>query len=267
MPHTLTSGGDAATVAAWLLQEHQAGRRFETFTARAADVTLVGAYAVQREYVRQQAQSRGAGVAGWKIGLTSPTMQALCGIDHPVAGVVLDDRIHASGATLDRRDYGRLGVECEIAVRLGRDLPSLGRPFTVDDVAPAVEAVAAAIEIVDDRGCDYPSLDVFSLVADNAWNAGIVLGEWRSAWPDLPQVQGVVGVDGVETDRGRGSDVLGHPFQPLAWLANHLAQGGDALRAGQVVMTGSLVRTKFPERAQRMRYEAQGLGVVEVAIG
>ncbi|HYF18953.1 MAG TPA: fumarylacetoacetate hydrolase family protein [Ramlibacter sp.] len=255
-----------SAVAAWLFEEHRAGRRFQVFSSRAADASLAGAYAVQREYMRLQQHARGAGIAGWKIGLTSPTMQALCGIDHPVAGLVLDDRLHASGATVRRQDFGRFGVEFEIAVRLGRDLLPIGRPFTRDDVAPVVEAVAAAMEIVDDRGCDYPSLDVFSLVADNAWNAGIVVGEWRTSWPELAQVVGVVTVDGAEVDRGRGSDVLGHPFEPLAWLANHLAAGGDALRAGQVVMTGSLVRTRFPEVPQRIRYEAVELGAVDLQL-
>ena len=89
-------------------------------------------------------------------------------------------------------------------MRLGRDLLPLGRPFTMADVQGAVDAVAPAIEVVDDRGCDYASLDAVSLIADNAWNAGIVHGEFRAAWPELDAVHGEVFVDGSGAPLYRG---------------------------------------------------------------
>ena len=88
-------------------------------------------------------------------------------------------------------------------------------------------------------------MEALSLIADNSWNSGIVLGEFVKAWPDLATVEGLVSVDGIPLDRGLGGDVLGHPFHPVAWLARHLAAQGGGLRAGDIVMTGSIVTTNF----------------------
>lgn len=194
-------------------------------------------------------------------------MQSMCGIDSPVAGVVLSDRIHASGTQLRRGDYGRFGVEFEIAVRIGKVLPTVQRAYELTDVERAVDVVAPAMEIVDDRACDYRTLDVLSLIADNAWNAGIVVGEFRPTWPDLAQVEGSVVVDRADViGRGRGTDVLGHPLMPVVWLANHLQSQGRALLAGEVVMTGSMVTTKFPTGPQHYRFELTGLSAVELEV-
>jgi 2-oxo-3-hexenedioate decarboxylase/2-keto-4-pentenoate hydratase len=156
-------------------------------------------------------------------------------------------------------------LEFEIAVRLKRDLVPQGAPSLVE-VAAAVEAVCPAIEIIDDRRADYRALDVLSLIADNSWNAGIVLGDFVPAWPDLATIVGEVFVDGTALDRGKGGDVLGHPFHPVAWLAGHLAAQGGGLRAGDVVMTGSIVTTKFPARPTSYRFDLEGLGSVAATV-
>jgi len=203
-------------------------------------------------------------LAGYKIGLTSPRMQAMCGIDQPISGVVLAQRVRASGATLPRGAYGRLGLEFEIAMRIGRDTP--GEKHTAHSVRTHVDAVCAGIEIVDDRHADYKSLDVRGLVADNSWNEGMVLSPWVSPWPDLGAAEGVVHANGQVVDRGFGRDVLGDPFVALAWLANHLAARGECLQAGQVVMTGSLVTTRFPSEDTVFRYELGGIGTACVTV-
>lgn len=209
-------------------------------------------------------EKRGAAPKGYKIGLTSARMQAMCKIDSPVAGVILDDRVHPSGARIARADYGRLGVEFEVAVKMGTDLG--GGVLTIADVAEAVAEVCPAVEIVDDRDADYQHLQVLSLIADNSWNAGVVLGAFQSAWPDLAEIEGVVARDGAELDRGRGRDVLEHPFHAVAWLADHLAGTGAGLRAGDIVMTGSIVTTKFPKDPCHYRFELGGLGAVEFSV-
>ncbi len=249
-----------------LMVEHGSGAKFKPFATAFGIANVADAYAVQREYVRLQVKARGAAPVGYKIGLTSKRMQDMCGINSPIAGVVLADRVHASGASLKASAYGRLGVEFEIAVRLKRDLVPNGDELALAEVAAAVDAVCPAIEIVDDRGADYRALDVLSLIADNSWNAGIVLGEFVRDWPELGTIEGVVAADGDAIDRGSGRDVLGHPFHPVAWLATHLAEQGAGLRAGDIVMTGSLVTTKFPDRPLAYRFDVTGLGAVELAI-
>jgi len=257
---------EAMKIAEMLVDEHRRGVRFRPFAAALGIANASRAYAVQREYVRLLCEARGATPIGYKIGLTSKRMQEMCGIDSPTAGVVLSDRVHQSGATVTGSNYGRIGVEFEIAVRLGQDLLARRGGLTLEDVAEAIDAVCPAIEIVDDRHSDYKSLEAFSLIADNSWNAGIVLGEFKRLWPGLGAIEGIALLDGKPIDRGVGRDVLGHPFHSVAWLAGHLAEIGTKLRTGDIVMTGSLVTTKFPERSSIYRFDVSGLGAVELTV-
>ena len=254
---------DHASLAAELQRQHRAHEQSRPLPGLAR--TDVGAaYAIQRDLVRLLRQDSGAAPVGYKIGLTSARMQAMCGIDHPIGGVVLAHRVHPTGATLRAADFGRAGLEFEIGVRIGTDLPS--GPFDLARVTAAVAAICPAIEVVDDRRADYKALEVASLVADNSWNAGIVLGPWQTSWPALDAVRGVVTLNGAEVDSGHGRDVLGHPFAPLVWLAEHLAQTGEALRAGDIVLTGSLVTTRFPAVTEAYEFTLDGLGSVAVTV-
>jgi 2-oxo-3-hexenedioate decarboxylase/2-keto-4-pentenoate hydratase len=115
-------------------------------------------------------------MVGYKIGCTSAVMQQYLNIPHPCGGGVFARGVHDSGVSLPARDFVRVGVECEIAVRLARDLPASQAPFTAETVALAVEAYHPAIEIVDERYLDWPSLGAPTLVADDFFAAGCVLG-------------------------------------------------------------------------------------------
>jgi 2-keto-4-pentenoate hydratase len=203
---------------------------------------------------------------GYKIGCTSAVMQQYMGIAHPCGGSVFARGVHASGASLRHGDYVHVGVECEIAVRLARDLPPSQARFTADSVADAIEAYLPAIEIVDDRYVEWQTMGAPTLVADDFFAAGCVLGQPvpRFAAPDLLQVTGRALVNGKEVGRGTGADVLGHPHHPLAWLANHLAADGKGLRAGEIVLTGSLVKTVWLEAGDAVMMELDGLGNVGV---
>jgi len=133
-------------------------------------------------------------------------------------------------------------------------------------VAPHIDGVCAAIEIVDDRAADYTDLDVRSLVADNSWNAGIVLSTFATQWPDLEGMLGKATQDGAPIGEGYGRDILGHPFNSVAWLNAQLASRGGGLRKGQIVMTGSVMKTVFPTEAASFRFEFAGLGSVEARV-
>jgi 2-keto-4-pentenoate hydratase len=174
--------------------------------------------------------------------------------------------VHKSGAGVQRKNFGRLGLEFEIAVRIKADVPVTGQPCTAETIAPHIDGVCAAIEIVDDRSADYSDLDVRSLVADNSWNAGIVLSEFSTKWPDLQAVLGRATRDGAAIGEGFGRDILGHPFNSAAWLATQLASRGEGLKAGQVVMTGSVMKTVFPEESASYRFELEAIGLVEVQV-
>ncbi|WP_284275014.1 2-keto-4-pentenoate hydratase [Bradyrhizobium iriomotense] len=204
-------------------------------------------------------------LVGYKIACTSQVMQDYMQMDHPCVGGVFEKVVHDSGAKLAASDYVRVGVECEIAVRLKRDLAPGEAPFTAEWVGEAVDAYAPAIEIVDDRYVKWETMGAPTLIADDFFAAGCVLGEAvpRSSVPDLKAVAGRALINGEEAGKGTGADVLGHPHNALAWLANHLAAEGKGLHAGQLVLTGSLVKTLWLKAGDKVRMELDGLGVVE----
>lgn len=248
-----------------LLAQHKANTRFKSLGPPHGPAAISDAYDIQEKYVALLRPEHGD-AAGYKVGLTSAPMQAFCGIDHPIAGVVLARRVYQSGAALRRSDFGRLGLEFEIAVRIKSDLPVADMPYTAEMIAPHIDGVCAAIEVVDDRNADYANLDVRSLVADNSWNAGIVLSEFATKWPDLRGVLGRAAKDQVAIGDGHGRDILGHPFNSVAWLATQLASRGARLKARQVVMTGSVMKTVFPLEDAIYRFDLEQIGFVEVHV-
>lgn len=206
-------------------------------------------------------------LVGYKIGCTSAVMQQYLGIPSPAAGGIFASGVYDNGASLRRSDYVRVGVECEIGVRLERDLVATSEPFTAENIADAIDAYLPAIEIVDDRYADWRTLGAPTLIADDFFAAGCVLGDpLPSAMPlDLLEVVGRAIINGVEAGRGTGADVLGHPHHALAWLANHLAGQGKTLRAGEIVLTGSLTQVVWLQPGDTtVLMELSGLGSVEV---
>jgi 2-keto-4-pentenoate hydratase len=248
-----------------LLAAHKANVQFRSLGPSDKPATIADAYDIQDNYVALLRAEHGDAV-GYKVGLTSATMQTFCGIDHPIGGVVLANRVLRSGATVRRADYGRLGLEFEIAVRIKSDVPVTAATCTAAMIAPHIGGVCAAIEIVDDRAADYSSLDVLSLVADNSWNGGIVLSEFSAEWPDLEGVLGRASKDALGFGEGHGRDILGHPFNSVAWLATQLNSRGEGLKAGQVVMTGSVMKTVFPDVDASYRFDLEAIGSVDVQV-
>ena len=149
-------------------------------------------------------------------------------------------------------------------MRLARDLAPTEAPFTAEWVAEAIEAYFPAIEIVDDRYVEWETMGAPTLVADDFFAAGCVLGQGvpRSAAPDLLEVVGRALINGEVVGQGTGADVLGHPHNALAWLANHLAADGKGLRAGEIVLTGSLVKTIWLNAGDSVVMKLAGLGNV-----
>lgn len=225
---------------------------------------LVDAYAVRDAVHARLAASRFGARIGWKIGCTTPVMQAYLGIAHPCAAGLFAGTTHHGDARLRHGDFVKVGVECEIAVRLAGDLPH--GPFTAESVKGAVGAVMAAIEIVDDRYADWQSTGTPMLVADDFFAAGAVLGREHdpALLPDLAALRGRVLIDGAEAGAGIGADILGHPHAALAWLAQHASERGMSLRADEIVLLGSLVRTQWVNAGASVRIEIDALGAVEV---
>lgn len=226
-------------------------------------------YAVQ-DRLRLHLAGRGLGaMAGCKIGCTTQVMQKYLGIDHPCAGGMSSARIYEGDRGFATADFVRPGVECEIAVELGRDLRIEDAPFDRGSVAAAIGAVFAAVEIVDDRYDDWRSMALPTLIADDFFHAALVIGpriaDWRGL--DLARLRGITRVNGAVVGAGVGADVLGHPLDALVWLADHRAKRGLGLRGGDIVSLGSLTETRWLTPSDEAEIEIEALGVVRVTYG
>jgi len=255
--------------ARWLVRQHLARLPSAPLPAAIAPRDLAEAYTVQDAFVALKAEQCGA-VVGHKIALSSPQMRAMVGLHTPIAGRLHGRQVVSGDASVRAADYGRLLVEFEIGFRMAADLAPRPVPYTQDEVAAAVGAAMPAFELADDRGADYATLAsrALELTADNAWNEGAVLGapvaDWRRL--DLAALPGRVWLNGALIGEGRGADSMGHPLAALQWVANHLAGRGQALRRGDWVISGSLVTSKFPRPGDTLRFEAGGLGAVELRV-
>ncbi|MGK9165386.1 fumarylacetoacetate hydrolase family protein [Inquilinus limosus] len=230
-------------------------------TLRPAD--LAGARRLQ-DAVHERLSADLGPRTGWKIGCTTPVMQRFLGIPEPCEGGIFQANIQMSPGRFPAAAHHRIGVECEIAVRIGRDLPP-GEPDRAA-LEAAVEAVLPAIEVVDDRYADFAALGAPTLLADDFFQAGCVLGppvtDWRGL--DLAALSGRMLVDGAEAGSGHGRDVLGHPLNALAWLAGTLARRGRSLKTGEIVLLGSLVQTQWLAPGARVAIEIEALGRAEM---
>ena len=243
----------------------QRGQRVPILPEACRPISLEDAYLVQAALNERLGGSLGS-VSGRKIGCTTPVMQRYLRIAHPCAGALYEDRVHHMEATVPFAEHWRPGVECEIAVRLGQSLPAADVPFDRTAVAAAVESCMAAIEIVDDRYDDFRALDAPTLIADDFFSAGAVVGGSARGWRelDLRVLHGAMTINGVEVGTGIGADVMGHPFEALAWLANHAAASGRPLAAGDIVLTGSIIETRWVEPGDTVRVAIESLGEASV---
>ena len=252
---------DTAALADRLFEEHKQGMRYHALPEVAND--LAKAYAVQEALIGRLIDGGAGGIVGWKIGLTTAPMQAMVGIATPVAGAILNTRAHPSGARVHADGHGRLGVESEVAVRL-KATPPAGAEHDPAAVLACIDAAAAAFELIDDRDADYAVMEACTLIADNSWNAGMVLGDPVpvEAVSQLAGMAGTLTRDGAVIGTGENADAL----QIVGWLSDHLRTRGRRLEPGQWVLTGSVVRTEFARPGQRYHLAIGALPPVEVAV-
>jgi len=234
-----------AQAAADLFEAEAAGRQIGLLSRRQDGFDMESAYAVQKALVDLKIAT-GRRPVGWKIGLTSKAMQDALKIDTPDSGVLFDDMLSDDGTEIAAGYFIAPRIEAEIAFVLDADLS--GNPSR-QDVLAATGHVTPALEILDTRIVrrDPETGDlrtVLDTIADNAANAGLVLGAERHAPDafDLRWVGSIVARDDVVEETGLGAGVLNDPVEGIVWLAQRLAAQGDRLRAGDIVLSGSFIR-------------------------
>jgi len=270
---------DPEALARWLVQAHA---RRETFTRAPKALrahTPQEATAAQQAFVRLKSEQCGPTV-GWKIALSTPVMQKMVGLAQPVAGRLHQQQVVPSPAQTRLSSYTRLIVEFEIAVVLARDLLRGPHAHTAASVQSAVAWIAPAIELADDRLASYPNMHDkgLDLTADNAWNEGVIKGEQKTLVSLLPtasplgaddplaSLAGQVWCNGEPIGQGSGRDLMGHPLEALAWLANAANQRGEVLEKGELCILGSLVSSQFPKAGDRFEYQLGGFAPIALLI-
>jgi 2-keto-4-pentenoate hydratase len=263
---------DAKTVLAarYLAQRYAARESLDIMLQDFAPTTIEDAYQVQDAFLGILGQGKGP-LGGYKIAYTSDEMRRLRGIRSPCAGGMFAATMQDSPATFRGADYVRLAIECEVAARIGGDVPASQAPYSRASIADYIEFLAVAFEMVDLRaaaagtGTDAAAI---AAICTNISNAGAVLGpavrDWRGI--DLAASPGVMVINGEEVGKGRGSDVMGHPLEPLVWLANMLAERGKELKAGSTVITGSLIPPKPLKAGDTATICIGGLGEAHVSV-
>ncbi|MGP4043823.1 2-keto-4-pentenoate hydratase [Streptomyces sp. 2A115] len=227
-----------------------------------AEGDIEAAYAVQRRNVERGLAS-GRRIVGRKIGLTSPAVQAQLGVDQPDFGTLFADMAVPEGGTVPAGRLIQPKVEAEVALVLGTELPH--RDCTVADILRATEFALPALEIVDSRNADW-DITIVDTVADNASSGLFVLGGTPVPLTglDLRGIRMTMTRDGEPVSEGTGADCLGGPLNAAAWLASTLADRGDPLRAGDVVLTGALGPMAVAHPGNRFEAGISQLGRVKV---
>ena len=232
-------------------------------------MTLDDAYAVQAALVARK-KAAGAKPIGWKIGLTSRAMQQALNITTPDSGVLFDDMLFQTGDSIPAGRFIQPRIEAEVAFLL--QAPLSGATVTREEVLAATGHVAPALEILDTRilrtdPATGKARVITDTVSDNAANAGIVLGRQRHRPDavDLRWVGAIVRRDGVVEETGLGAGVLDDPATGIVWLARRLAQYGEGLAEGDIVLSGSFIRPIEAPPGSRFEADFGPFGRVDLA--
>jgi 2-keto-4-pentenoate hydratase len=232
------------------------GRNYTNLPDTLKPATIAEAYQAQEVYHRLAEPVYGP-VVGVKVAVATKVMQQLMGITHPCGGAIFARTIHASPARIAKSDFINLRIESEIALQLGQDMPAARAPWTAESVVPHVSGAMPAYELIEDRNAVYTETQAVSMIVENCWNGGVVIGAPKAVKPDA-----LIGVIGRQTLNGKeiGEGKSENPFATLAWLANLLAERKRDLKAGMVVITGSVIPTFSIAPGDRCVFTVDGLG-------
>ena len=212
----------------------------------------------------QERVAAGENLAGYKIGFTNIPVREKMGWPDSMYGYLMDSMLLESGIQVALSDLISPKIECEICFRLGADLSD--KDLSVDQVLAATEAVGASFEICDSRfskwECPFP--DVY---ADNGFACRVVLpGDWYPvSQVDLPAETVALFQNGNKIAEGQGASAMGHPANAVAWLAGKMADRGKGLKAGQLIMTGTLTPIIPIEKGSTYVADFSSLGKVEIS--
>ena len=229
-------------------------------TEREQGITIEDAYHISLHLLEQRLARDGERVVGKKIGVTSKPVQDMLGVFQPDFGFLTDSMEYPDGADIViAGNMIQPKAEGEIAFRLKHDL--IGPGVTEQDVLDATATIMPCFEIVDSRIDDW-KIKIQDTVADNASCGVYVLGinEVDPRDFDLPNLKMTISKNGEFNSEGLGSAVQGNPLTAVAWLANTLGEFGIPFKAGEIILSGSLVPLIPVVAGDEMSLEIAGMG-------
>ncbi|WP_147102933.1 2-oxo-hept-4-ene-1,7-dioate hydratase [Nesterenkonia populi] len=243
-----------------LAEAEQSRSTIKLLTARYPEMTVEDSYAVQNEWRRRRIEA-GRRPVGRKIGLTSKVMQAATGITEPDYGAVFADMVYENGAVIEHSRFSNVRIEVELAFVLSEGLA--GPEVTVFDVMRATEYVIPALEILSSR-IEMQGRTIVDTVSDNAAMGAMVYGgnPTKPHDVDLRWVSALLYRNETIEESGVAAAVLNHPANGVAWLANKLAQHGDSLSAGEIVLAGSFTRPMWVQPGDTVLCDYGQMGTV-----
>lgn len=250
-----------------LYDADRAHTQIEPLSSRWPEAHIDDAYAVQSRWVARKLAD-GDQLAGYKIGLTSRTMQRAMGIDEPDFGAILASTSLPSGSRIPVAEHPDAMVEVELAFVLAKELG--GDALSVEQVMDATEFIVPALELIAARSYRvHPDTGrrrtVVDTIADNAAYGGMIVGEQRCSprQHDLRWCGGIISKNGVVEDTGLAAAVLGHPAEGIAWIARRLAPHGLSLQPGQVLLSGSFTAPVPVAAGDRIHADYGPLGTID----
>ncbi len=257
-----------AQAASDLLIAEQTGKQIGLLSLQYPGITMDDAYEIQNAIYRAKLE-QGRNVIGWKIGLTSKAMRSALNIDIPDSGILFDDMLFQSGDSIPAGRFIQPRIEAEIAFVMKKSLA--GTDVTQADVIDATDYVVPSIEILDTRilRVDPDSGKarvIFDTISDNAANAGVVLGKEQHPIDahDLRWVGALVYCNDELEETGLGAGVLDNPIESVVWLARRMAQYGQSIEPGQIILSGSFIRPVECPSGSQIKADFGGFGSVEI---
>ena len=250
-------------IAQFMLNQHKSQQNFQNLPQTLMPENLEEAYETQKIF--QKNSGRGE-LGGFKIALASKVQQELCGIDHPIAGGIFANEIKTSPATFELHNFHGLGLEFEIAVTLSDDLkPEMG-PFNNQNIRKFIKSLSPAFELIIDRDANYSNINPLSMITDNAWCSGVVLGKELADWTnlDLDTIHSKLFWNDEIPQNAMIKDAK--PIDSLLWVSNLLTSLGRTIPKNSVIITGSVIKTRAPKKGDSIIYNVGNLSEVEIKI-
>jgi len=265
--HVTLSDEEIQAAADALYAADLAHKQIEPLSASKPDLTLDDAYAIQSRWIQRKIAA-GDEFSGYKIGLTSRTMQRAMGIDEPDFGVILKSSYLRSGAKIPVADYPDPMVEVELAFVLKHELS--GDQLSVEQVMQATDYIVPALELISARSYrTHPTTGarrgVVDTIADNAAYGGIIVADQHSDTNelDLRWCGGILKKNDIVEDTGLAAAVLGHPANGIIWIAKRLAPYGISLLPGQVLLSGSFTGAMPVAAGDSVHADYGALGTID----